>query len=112
MDKSKELEIAEQYSVFCAKSIEEADRDVEKGLAVKTVHFKGERGYEEARTRHLLGMIEMYSVRYGDVDQRRRIVEWLEGKLFGPEGGGECVLSFTRWTGLKKGILEGEPTNG
>ena len=111
MDKSRELEIAEQYGVFAERSILEADKDVEKGLAFEKPR-KGERGREDARTRHLLGMMELYSVRYGDLDQRRRIVEWLEDEIFSSEDGGVAELTFTRWTDLKKRVLEGEATDG
>jgi len=104
---NKELSVVEQYGFFASRSEELAVRDVEVGFAFDNPR-KDQRSRTDARERHLLGMIEMYSVRYGDFNQRRCIVDFIEDELFSSESGGEVVLSFGQWTDLRKRVVAGE----
>lgn len=114
MDKIKE--ISEQYRIFAECSIEEADKDVACGLASDKPdkHHKYRDSREVARSKHLLGMLEMYSVRYGDPDTRRRVMDFLENQFFGSVPlklrTSDTIgrITYDEWLKLRKKIVEGE----
>ena len=118
MDKIKE--ISEQYRIFAECSIEEADKDVACGLASDKPdkHHKYRDSREVARSKHLLGMMEMYSIKYGDPDTRRRIMDFLENLLFGNVPfklrgtDTPCRMTYPKWLEIKKTIIEGEFVDG
>lgn len=105
MKTEEEKQIAEVYERFFVKAENLADRDLSLYPLVKR-EIRRDR-FE----RHLIGMIELYSIRYGDPDQRLEIVDFLENQLF-PVGAKSpemmCHLSYEIWQDFKKMIVSGE----
>ncbi len=56
--------------------------------------------------RHLIGMIEMYSLRYGDTRQRMIIMQYLRHQLFPKPNDKSVQLSIEVWDKLTKDIEE------
>jgi len=92
-------QIASEYGDFFAHANELADKDNAKYPLSK--HESNRERFEK----HLLGMIEMYSIRYGDPDQRLRIVEYIDKNLFPDDKSSEV---YTSWGNIRKAILSGE----
>jgi len=100
----REKEIAKEYEGFLTVANELANKDVEL-YPLEEKELKRNR-----MERHLIGMMEMYHIRYGDADQRLRIVEFLEGQLFRvpPIEDETCHLTLDMWRDLRKAILSNE----
>jgi hypothetical protein len=99
----KEKAIAEEYKEFANSAREMAILDIKSSFIIVSDKKLSQRYYEEQLVKHIIGMIEMYTTRYGDVDERLRIVTYLENNLK-PEN----KESKETWGHLKKQILSGE----
>jgi hypothetical protein len=108
---AEQKRIAEEYREFwdSAKTITCQD--------VYTFPLAGRETIRDRMSCHLISMIEMYSIRYGDPNVRRGVTEFLEKQLFRvpPSEDEVCHLTLDMWRSLKEAILSGEyhkPENG
>lgn len=105
MTEKEEKEISEEYKRFWAVAEDLGEKD-RAGYPLE--------GHETVRSRvekHLLGMLEMYSIRYGDPEERLRIVDFLEKQIFGeglPSSMEVPGLTLDIWRKLRHTILSGE----
>lgn len=101
---SEEKRIVEYYQKIWDAAVTLAEKDV--GLFPLRTREKQRDRFEK----HLLGMMELYSIRYGDPDQRMGIVNFLEKQLFRevPVEGEVCHLTVDMWKDLRQTILLGE----
>lgn len=97
-------EIADEYRIFWELANKLTEQDIRRYPLEKKETAR------DRMTRHLIGMAEMYSIRYGDPEQRLRIVNFLERQLFRipPIEGEVCHLTLDMWRDLKKTILSNE----
>jgi hypothetical protein len=90
--------IANEYQSFVTL----ANELTEKDIALYQLERKETK--HDRFMKHLIGMIEMYSIRYGDPDQRLTIVEYIDKHLF-PD---DKVNPKVSWQNIRKTILSGE----
>lgn len=106
MDKEKEKRVAEEYKEFTVVA-EELTQQWLKLYPLSNYETERDR-YEE----HMIGMLEMYSIRYGDPEERLRIVDYIEKQLFGktPTDGTPILpITLKEWRdGERKAVLSGE----
>jgi hypothetical protein len=97
-------EITNQYKEFWKSAVEIAKKDVE------TYPLRKKEVFRDRMEEHLIGMLEMYSIRCGDPEQRLQMVNFLEKQLFRvpPVEDEVCHLTFDMWKELKKQLLSGE----
>ena len=100
MDIIKEKKITEEYKEFAKVAKEIAEQDLKTSFIKIKDTKKSQQYYESQMTKHLVGMIEMYSIRYGDADERLRIVNYIEKN--------GVQLPNETWDKVKKQILSGE----
>ena len=100
----KDREIAEDYQEFYRVAEELARGEL------KDHPLDKRESLWDRLSRHLIGMLEMYSVRYGDPEERLRVVDFLEKQIFGKEVDSFKVssLSMVTWRRLRHTILSGE----
>jgi len=105
-NKENREHITEEYEEFWKLANKLADADIpEKEFIEGSL-------WEDNRDRHLISMIEMYSIRHGDAKDRRLVVNYLEKQLFRNllEDGEVCHLTFDMWHHLKETVLKCERT--
>lgn len=107
MNKGKRKQIAEEYQEFVETAIELTAKKFPLALS-QTKEGMAER--EDAYTRHIISMLEMYQIRYGDPEERLRIVTFLESQLFRtpPVADEVSHLTFDMWQDLKNAIISGK----
>ncbi len=103
--KTNSIQIANDYKEFVNLARELAKEDVTKYPLDKKRESEQDR-YEV----HLIGMIQLYNIRFGDPDQRLQIVNFLERQLFRtlPIEKETSHLTYDMWEELKKVIISGE----
>ncbi|MFA5299951.1 MAG: hypothetical protein WC389_17330 [Lutibacter sp.] len=90
--------IAKEYKEF----VDLAHELAEKEFPTSTLHMLSKK--EDAFSKHLCRMLEMYAIRFGDMDERLKILEYLEKRLIPWD-----ELSTNEiWDDIKKQILSGE----
>lgn len=97
-------QISTEYKTFWETAKEIADEDI-KVYPLYKKELKRDRV-----EKHLIGMIELYSTRYGDPDQKLQILNFLEKQLFGetPIENEASPLTYNTWISLRKTILSNE----
>jgi hypothetical protein len=106
MKMNNEKNITDEYHEFVSLAEILASQDLVKYPLQKKEDPR------ERFSRHLLGMLEMYTIRYGDADERLRIVTFLESQLFTtlPKNEEASHLTYDMWQDLKNTIISGEYT--
>lgn len=96
--------IAEAYKLAWSRALTITETDIKENPLVKR-ETKNDRV-----THHLIGMIEMFSIRFGDPETKLRIVDFLEKQLFRdkPLEDEVCHLTYDMFKDLRKTILAGE----
>lgn len=104
MSEEKTKEIALEYQQFWTLAREISEKEL---FLYPLGKHEGKRDRLE---KHLLGMLEMYHIRYGDPEERLRIVNFLEKQLFRdqPVEDEVCRLTMDMWKDLRHTILTGD----
>lgn len=104
---TKKEKIAYEYKEFWELANNLANEDAEK------YPLDEKEPKRHRMEKHLIGMLEMYQVKYGSPEERLRIVEFLEKQLFRipPVKDETSHLTFDMWQDIKKSILKGEYIN-
>ena len=107
MNKDKEKQIAEEYQEFVAVATKLTDQQCPLALS-QTKDGMAKR--EDTYTRHIISMLEMYQIRYGDPKERLCIVTFLESQLFRtpPVADEVSHLTFDMWQDLRNAIISGK----
>jgi hypothetical protein len=93
--------VAEEYEEMWNKAMQLGSHDIDKYPLDKK---------EARRDRvswHLIGMMEMYSIRYGDIELKKRVLNYLENSLF-PKEKPVCSLTIEQWWWLRQVIMTNE----
>ena len=102
------VDVSRDYEELAERAKRLADLDIARFPEYNRKKYR--KTWEDRYQIHLIGMMELYVVRFGDPDKRKAIVSFLEKQFFPTADKNReemtCHLTYDMWKSLREIILK------